>query len=329
MASVDAHVPVIIVTGFLGAGKTTLIRSITSQLQAGNPGYKSVWLKNEFGDQAVDTALAGSSVSVKEIVNGCLCCQLVGQMADALGELVASRPAPEHIFIETSGSAYPAPLVLEVQRLQGQGCRLKISSVVCVIDCENFPGYKDTSITAKLQAKFTDLILLNKHENISEDHLDKVVDQVVGLNPDTPRLKTARGAVNAELLLDFTHREEMDRLMASDPVVSNPHHHSNEVEVLSVQRPRAEPFLENEITEFLGNLSRDTFYRVKGFVWTTEGPRLLNFAFGRWELIPLTADDRAVPPVSKLTIMGSGIRFRTGSIRDALRVADDAITLIQ
>ena len=114
--------PVTIFTGFLGSGKTTLILSLLPQLPK---NYKLALLKNEFGDVAVDSELASqSSISgVKELLNGCICCNLVGQLGDALKALRAGVEAldetpsenlepfqqnvraPDRIIIETSGSA--------------------------------------------------------------------------------------------------------------------------------------------------------------------------------------------------------------------------------
>lgn len=94
------------------------------------------------------------------MLNGCLCCVLVGQMKNALLEIQETQ-APDRILIETSGSAFPAPIAWQIREL---GPPFVLDSIVTVIDCVNFKGYEDTSYTAKLQAKYTDLILMNKVE---------------------------------------------------------------------------------------------------------------------------------------------------------------------
>jgi G3E family GTPase len=82
-------IPITILTGFLGSGKTTLLLSLLPQLLAQNPSYKLALLKNEFGDLAVDSQLASASSigGVRELLNGCICCNLVGQLDEALKEL--------------------------------------------------------------------------------------------------------------------------------------------------------------------------------------------------------------------------------------------------
>ena len=148
-------VPVTVLTGCLGAGKTTVIRSLLRQLPA---GYTCAWLKNEYGDAGVDRMVAQDErVAVKEIVNGCLCCTKVGDLADALRAL--HDLGPHRIIVEASGSALPGPLVWEIEKVPDI---VHVDGVVTVVDCANFARLNNFSRTAKIQAKCTDLVLLNK-----------------------------------------------------------------------------------------------------------------------------------------------------------------------
>ncbi|KAJ1848613.1 hypothetical protein LPJ70_000944, partial [Coemansia sp. RSA 2708] len=119
------------------------------------------------------------------MTNGCLCCVLVGQMKRALEE-IKEKFQPDRIIIETSGSAFPAPIAWQIREMESSGFHL--DAILTVIDCINFCGYEDTSYTARLQAQYTDLILLNKWEHISERQLDIVIDHVNELNTDTPKI---------------------------------------------------------------------------------------------------------------------------------------------
>ncbi|KAJ1563485.1 hypothetical protein HK405_001860 [Cladochytrium tenue] len=113
-------IPVTVFTGFLGSGKTTIILSLLDRLPR---GYRAVLLKNEFGDIKVDSELvaaaagagagadgsgsgSGALAGVAEMLNGCLCCVLVGQMKNALLE-IRDKYHPDRVIIETSGSAFP------------------------------------------------------------------------------------------------------------------------------------------------------------------------------------------------------------------------------
>ncbi|KAI8892686.1 CobW/HypB/UreG domain-containing protein, partial [Globomyces pollinis-pini] len=113
-------IPITVFTGFLGAGKTTIILDL---IQKFPKDYKVVLLKNEFGDVKVDSALTNSQIQVTEMLNGCLCCVLVGQMKNALLEIKETQK-PDRIIIETSGSAFPAPIAWQIREIADQGFHL-------------------------------------------------------------------------------------------------------------------------------------------------------------------------------------------------------------
>ena len=175
-------VPVTVLTGCLGAGKTTVIRALLRQLPA---GYTCAWLKNEYGDAGVDAMVAQDErVAVKEIVNGCLCCTKVGDLADALRAL--HDLGPHRILVEASGSAMPGPLVWEIEKVSDI---VRVDGVVTVVDCANFIRINNFSRTAKIQAKCTDLVLLNKVELAGDALIDNVLDDLHELVPDAPKVR--------------------------------------------------------------------------------------------------------------------------------------------
>lgn len=146
-------IPITVFTGFLGAGKTSVILSLLPKLPK---DYKVVLLKNEFGDVEVDSKLAQESslTAVSEILNGCMCCVLVGQMQNALIE-IRDKFHPDRIIIECSGSAFPATLAFQIRQLERDtDGDFKLDAIVTVVDAENFSGYEDTSPTARMQASY-------------------------------------------------------------------------------------------------------------------------------------------------------------------------------
>ncbi|KAL5044027.1 hypothetical protein BDW71DRAFT_199258 [Aspergillus fruticulosus] len=320
-------IPITILTGFLGSGKTTLLLNLLPQLPK---SYKLALLKNEFGDVAIDSQLASTSAitGVRELLNGCICCNLVGQLSDALSEL-ESTVRPDRIIIETSGSAFPATLAMEVNRLSRESppnedgsSRYVLDGVVSVIDVENWAGYEDTSYTAKIQARYTDLIVFNKWEHASERRFDEVLDRVGDLEVQIPWVKSDRGMVEKDVLLGI------DGALFAKEVIEGGHHehrhghehadgaehehgHQSEVEVLSVTLRQAEgtgastinvPALE----KLLSSAPKEEVYRIKGIMrCSTQTPPggssddldarpspssnsgesayyILNWAFGRW-----------------------------------------------
>lgn len=278
-------IPITIVTGFLGSGKTTLLLNLIPQLPH---TYRLALLKNEFGDVAVDSQLASAnSISgVRELLNGCICCNLVGQLSDALLQL-RDEVQPDRIVIETSGSAFPATLAMEVNRVASEtGGGFVLDGVVSVIDVENWQGYEDTSYTAKLQARYTDLIVFNKWEEVSERRFDECLDRVGDLEVQTPWVKSARGKVDKDVLLGIDGallaKEMMDKghagldlmLLGGKESVkeyehTHAHDHQSEVEVLSVSITSPDPSTVVDttcLTNFLQSAPKDEVYRIKGII---------------------------------------------------------------
>src|SRR5580693_2752888 len=131
-----AKTPVTIVTGFLGAGKTTLIR----HLMANAGGRRLAFIINEFGDVGVDGDLIKNCSDVAcpedaiiELANGCICCTVADDFAPAITALLAREPKPDHIVIETSGLALPKPLIKAFDWPDLRS-RLTVDGVVAVVD---------------------------------------------------------------------------------------------------------------------------------------------------------------------------------------------------
>lgn len=307
-------IPITIVTGFLGSGKTTLILNLIPQLPE---DYKLALLKNEFGDVAIDSQLASSSAisGVQELLNGCICCNLVGQLGDALDTL-RNDVGPDRIIIETSGSAFPATLAMEVNRLGRESGHYVLDGVIVVIDVENWKGYEDTSYTAKLQARYTDLIVFNKWEQVSERKYEDCLDRVGDLELQVAHVKSSKGHVDRSVLLGLDSALAKNAGSLLEPHSHNDHDHASdhqsEVEVLSVtlSSQGASPHGVNldMLDKFLVSASKDEIYRIKAIMTTSSPPRpsegvvvsdsqegqpmasyILNWAFGRWTFTPLNS----------------------------------------
>ncbi|CUA70877.1 hypothetical protein RSOLAG22IIIB_04361 [Rhizoctonia solani] len=304
---VKTAIPITVFTGFLGAGKTTVILSLLQQLPK---DYQVVLLKNEFGDVQVDSQLASNSslAAVSEILNGCMCCILVGQMKTALLE-IRDKYRPDRIIIESSGSAFPATLAFQIRELEREtDGDFKLDAIVTVVDAENFRGYEDTSPTAKMQAQYTDVILINKWEHVSERDLDIVLDHLGTLNDLTPKLRCqGKSGVPPNLLFgldskqflhlpapqgtDENHHDEVETVtlcIGSHLVHAHSHSHSDSHEDHSTEPLDHPPLTRDRLSEALDKLPKDSIYRVKGFVrFGDQDPiEVLNWAFGRFELVP-------------------------------------------
>jgi G3E family GTPase len=322
--AVSSPIPITIITGFLGSGKTTLILNLIPQLPK---NYRLALIKNEFGDVAVDSQLASQQAisGVRELLNGCICCNLVGSLGDALEQL-RNEQNPDRIIVETSGSAFPATLAMEVNRIAKETKHYFLDGVITVIDVENWKGYDDTSVTAKLQASYTDLLVLNKWELASERQLEDCIDRILDLELDvpTPREKSDRGWVDRSVLLglDAKLAKSERKLTKGGHHHGHDHEHSSEVEVLSVTLSSNDPAngvdLE-KLTDLLNSALKDEVYRIKAVLYSLKGPAsstgetaapppnegfpgryILNWAFGRWTFsaVPITDSGQSTPIAS-------------------------------
>jgi G3E family GTPase len=302
------RIPITIITGFVGSGKTTLILNLLPQLKAENPGYKLALIKNEIGDLNVDTQLAAAAemTGSKELLGDCICCTNVGQIEDALATL-DRETNPDRIIIETSGSAEPLKLVLEVNRISKAAGRYELDGIISVIDAENWGGYANTSYTAKLQAKQTDLIVINKWESLDERAFDLFLDKLGDLDVDTPQTKSHKGSISKDLLFGFDRK--LARAWVHDhhghDHAHSHHHkhdHSSEMECLSVSLTSSNPEASVDLTKLetlLKTAPKDEVYRIKAVLYSSVPPKtsdgsevngvksgrsryILNWSFGRW-----------------------------------------------
>lgn len=327
-----APIPITIVTGFLGAGKTTLILNLIPQLRATDPDYKLALLKNEFGDLAVDSQLASSSAvsGVQELLNGCICCNLVGQLGDALRELQEGQ-RPDRIVVETSGSAFPATLALEVNRLARETGAYVLDGVVSVIDVENWKGYEDTSYTARIQARYTDLVVFNKWEVCSEDRFDECLDRLGDLEVEVAWVKSKKGTVSADLVfgVDGALAKSLTGEHGAGHSHDHAHDHQSEVEVLSVEIGGSKDAAVDsaKLLSLLKAAPKDEVYRIKAVLTLDSCPQnsdedtglptpphpggryILNWAFGRWTFTPVAGEvdeheSSRLTPLRMTMIMG-------------------------
>jgi G3E family GTPase len=259
---------------------------------------------------------------VRELLNGCICCNLVGQLGPALLEL-RDMASPDRIIIETSGSAFPATLAMEVNRLiREHPGSFVLDGVISVIDVENWRGYDDTSVTAKMQATYTDLIVFNKWELVDERRFDECLDRVGDLELQTAWVKSRRGWVDQDVVMgidgSLIGKEGADAAAEINGEVhghGHNHQHQDEVEVLSVvlwsEALGSAAVDMDAFEELLLSAPKDQVYRIKGLLMSSMPPPdstgvrrastvqiaalyVLNWAFGRWTYTALDDSESAV-----------------------------------
>ncbi len=204
-----ASIPVVVVAGFLGAGKTTLVNHVLRSAGDLRLGV----LVNDFGAINIDAFLvAGQVDNMMTLTNGCICCEVDSDdIEESLASLAGIAPRLDMILVEASGVAEPAALV-QVVRAAGDE-RFHCSSVIVVIDAA-----EHGRVDLVRQAGVADLVLLNKADVLSSAERDDLLARIAAASRGAPVIPTIRGALDLDLLIDATERHGQQERRPDLPV---------------------------------------------------------------------------------------------------------------
>lgn len=288
--AIAPKIPATVVTGFLGAGKTTMIRNLIEQAN----GKKLALVINEFGDLAVDGDLLKgcgnpdcTDDDIFELANGCICCTVADDFLPTIQKILDRPDLPDHIVIETSGLALPKPLVQAFGWPEVR-TRITVDGVVAVLDGPAVADGRFADDPDRVDAQraedeeldhesplhelyedqlsCADLVLLNKTDLMSADQIDAVSGEVGGrLRNGVRMVRTERGEIDTEILLGID-------AAAEDDLAARPSHHDDdddhdhdEFESFAVDLPSfAEP--EGLVARIKSAVASHDILRVKGFV---------------------------------------------------------------
>ena len=294
------RVPCTVVTGFLGAGKTTLIRHLIENLD----GKRVAIIVNEFGDVGVDgDVLKGCGIescpeeNIIELANGCICCTVADDFVPAIDQILAREPRVDHILIETSGLALPKPLVQAFQ-WPAVKARVTVDGVVAVVDglalAEGRVADDHEALEAQRQADDSidhdnpveevfedqiacaDMIVLTKSDLLGSDGLSTARERVAAHLPRAVKIVvSANGAVDPAVLIGLG-------LAVEDDIENRKTHHDDEldhehddfdsfvVELSSVTDA------EELARKIAATAEAENVLRIKGFVDVTNKPMRLQ-----------------------------------------------------
>lgn len=287
-------IPVTVITGFLGAGKTTLIRNLLQN----NQGRRIAVLVNEFGEVGIDGELLRScqvcdededdSNNILELANGCLCCTVQEEFLPTMQELLKRRDRIDAILIETSGLALPKPLV-KAFRWPEIRTEATVDSVVTVVDCAALANGQLVGDLDALEAQrqaddslehetpieelfedqlaCADLVLLTKTDQVEAEVRQRVEQWLKQELPDSVKIIPChQGQLSADVLLGFNAAVE-------DHLDQRPSHHDHEEDhdhddnINSVYVSLDQEFEPQALVQRLKQLvQQHEIYRIKGFV---------------------------------------------------------------
>ena len=222
-----------VVSGFLGAGKTTLIKKLLSEALNGS---KTVLIENEFGEIGIDGGfLQESGIEIKEMNSGCICCSLVGDFGTSLKEVIETY-APERILIEPSGVGKLSDVLKAVERTAGS-LDVEINSAVAVVDASKAKMYiKNFGEFFVNQIQYAGTIILSRTDKVSEEKIKEVVELIREHNQKATIITTPLAELDGkDVLATIEGADKIDDLLAemmekakAEPEHEHHHHHDDE-----------------------------------------------------------------------------------------------------
>lgn len=212
-SSASGKIPVTVLTGFLGSGKTTLLNRILSEQH----GKRIAVIENEFGEIGVDNHLViGAEEEIFEMNNGCICCNVRGDLIRILGSLSKRREKFDYILIETTGLADPGPVAQTFFRDDDIQDVYQLDGIITVVDAKHVVAHIDDSSEVKEQIAFADVILLNKTDLVQPAELDKLESRIRAMNEVAKLFRTRNSQIPIEHILQLG-AFDLDRALDLEP----------------------------------------------------------------------------------------------------------------
>lgn len=212
-----------IISGFLGAGKTTLIKKLIADAFSGE---KLVLIENEFGEIGIDGGfLKEAGIEITEMNSGCICCSLVGDFATALKE-VLEKYTPDRVIIEPSGVGKLSDVVKAVEGIEGAD--IQINSTATVVDAKKCKMYmKNYGEFFNNQIEHAGTVILSRTQDVTQEKLDTALGMIRELNTEASVITTPWDEIDGKLILEAM--EKVNRL-EKELLEEHEHHHHHDGE---------------------------------------------------------------------------------------------------
>lgn len=286
-----------ILSGFLGSGKSTLLAQLL-QSEKWKDNKVGV-IMNELGEVSIDSSFVPKDAPLRELLNGCICCSIQGELSLQLSQMLTEYEL-DSIYIEATGAAHPMEII-DACSHPSLAHRARIQAVITVIDAQQWKERETLKPKVRKlveeQAKYADVLLLNKMDKVNPNDVKGIEESLAQLNPQGLIVATQYSAMESSLLERIHHDGR-----AGQHTAAHVHHH---LHLRTFAQKLEGPLDQLRFERWMKGLP-GTVYRGKGFLQTTESPELFlyQFAYGESMFVPLRPE-RPIQPV--LVIIGEDL----------------------